>query len=103
MTGCVNGQGKARLKGQGQQESDRDKKSKVAGLDATAASDKGVPEPIAFADALRVGDGFILADCDPRSTRASTVTRQTVRKPLRRAPARSASTRSGCTPSPRAT
>ncbi|NYG08675.1 PPK2 family polyphosphate:nucleotide phosphotransferase [Phycicoccus badiiscoriae] len=43
-------------------------KSKVAGLDATAASDKGVPAPTVFADALRVGDGFILADCDPHST-----------------------------------
>jgi PPK2 family polyphosphate:nucleotide phosphotransferase len=62
------GKGKHDSKGKGSKKSDRDKKSKVAGLDATAASDKGVPEPIAFADALRVGDGFILADCDPRST-----------------------------------
>src|SRR6476620_3100771 len=45
-----------------------DKKSKVAGLDATVASDKGVPAPSSFADALRVGEGFILADLDPRST-----------------------------------
>ena len=44
------------------------KKSKVAGLDATRASDKGVPAPASFADALRVGEGFILADCDSRST-----------------------------------
>ncbi len=44
------------------------KKSKVAGLDATKASDKGVPAPASFADALRVGEGFILADCDSRST-----------------------------------
>lgn len=46
------------------------KKSKVAGLDATQASDKGVPAPASFADALRVGEGFILADLDPRSTPA---------------------------------
>ena len=63
MTGCVNGQGPQEGQGTG-----RGKKSKVAGLDATAASDKGVPEPVDFADALRVGAGFILADCDPRST-----------------------------------
>jgi PPK2 family polyphosphate:nucleotide phosphotransferase len=44
------------------------KKSKVAGLDATQASDKGVPTPSSFADALKVGEGFILADLDPRST-----------------------------------
>ena len=44
------------------------KKSKVAGLDATKASDKGVPEPASFADALRVGEGFVLADVDARST-----------------------------------
>ena len=44
------------------------KKSKVAGLDATNASDKGIPEPSSFADALRVGEGFILADLDTRST-----------------------------------
>jgi PPK2 family polyphosphate:nucleotide phosphotransferase len=44
------------------------KKSKVAGLDATKASDKGIPEPSTFADALRVGEGFILADLDTRST-----------------------------------
>lgn len=46
------------------------KKSKVAGLDATQASDKGVPAPASFADALRVGEGFILADLDTRSTPA---------------------------------
>ncbi|TPG18202.1 polyphosphate kinase 2 family protein [Pedococcus bigeumensis] len=62
------GKGKHDSKSKRGKKSDRDKKSKVAGLDATAASDKGVPEPIAFADALRVGEGFILADCDPRST-----------------------------------
>ena len=44
------------------------KKSKVAGIDATQASDKGIPAPSSFADALRVGEGFILADLDPRST-----------------------------------
>ena len=60
--------GKKDKKAKGSKKSDRSKKSKVAGLDASTASDKGVPEPIAFADALRVGDGFILADCDPRST-----------------------------------
>jgi PPK2 family polyphosphate:nucleotide phosphotransferase len=43
-------------------------KSKVAGLDATKASDKGVPAPASFADALRVEEGFILADLDTRST-----------------------------------
>lgn len=62
----------ARTKGSKKSEGDKKSKggpkSKVAGLDATAASDKGVPEPAAFADALRVTDGFILADCDPRST-----------------------------------
>ncbi len=62
------GKGKKDSEGKGSKKSDRSKKSKVAGLDATTASDKGVPEPIAFADALKVGDGFILADCDPRST-----------------------------------
>src|SRR4051812_25546523 len=44
------------------------KKSKVAGMDATLASDNGVPKPSSFADALRVGPGFILADVDTRST-----------------------------------
>ncbi|MEO6412688.1 MAG: polyphosphate kinase 2 family protein [Pedococcus sp.] len=62
------GKGKNDSKGKKSKKSERSKKSKVAGLDATEASDKGVPEPIAFADALRVGEGFILADCDPRST-----------------------------------
>ena len=62
------GKGKNNAKAKGSKKSERVKKSKVAGLDATAASDKGVPEPTAFADALRVGDGFILADCDARST-----------------------------------
>ena len=62
------GKGKNDSKGKKSKKSERSKKSKVAGLDATAASDKGVPEPIAFADALRVGEGFILADCDPHST-----------------------------------
>src|SRR5690349_19807951 len=70
------GKGKNDAKAKGSKTSKGDKKSKgepkskVAGLDATAASDKGVPEPIAFADALRVSDGFILAECDPRSTPA---------------------------------
>ncbi len=54
--------------GKGKNSKDRKKKSKVAGLDATTASDEGVPEPSAFTDALRVGAGFILADSDPRST-----------------------------------
>lgn len=64
--------GKGAGKGKGKKDStskgDKTKKSKVAGLDATKASDKGVPAPSSFADALRVGEGFILADCDPRST-----------------------------------
>jgi PPK2 family polyphosphate:nucleotide phosphotransferase len=47
----------------------KDKKSKVAGLDATKAKDSA-PEAAAFADALRVGKGFILADVDPGSTPA---------------------------------
>lgn len=59
---------KASKKSKGDKKSKGGPKSKVAGLDATAASDKGVPEPTAFADALRVTDGFILAECDPRST-----------------------------------
>ena len=62
------GKGKNDSKGKKSKKSERSKKSKVAGLDATVASDKGVPEPIAFTDALRVGQGFVLADCDPRST-----------------------------------
>jgi PPK2 family polyphosphate:nucleotide phosphotransferase len=62
------GKGKNDSKGKKSKKSERSKKSKVAGLDATVASDKGVPEPIAFTDALRVGEGFVLADCDPRST-----------------------------------
>jgi PPK2 family polyphosphate:nucleotide phosphotransferase len=55
-------------KSKGDKKSKGGPKSKVAGLDATAASDKGVPEPIAFADALRVADGFILAELDAHST-----------------------------------
>ena len=55
-------------KGKKDKKSRNDKKSKVAGLDATKASDKGVPEPASFADALRVGEGFVLADVDTRST-----------------------------------
>jgi PPK2 family polyphosphate:nucleotide phosphotransferase len=57
-------------KGKKDKKSKNDKKSKVAGLDATKASDQGVPEPASFADALRVGEGFILADVDTRSTPA---------------------------------
>jgi PPK2 family polyphosphate:nucleotide phosphotransferase len=60
--------GKKDSKAKGSKKSDGGKKSKVAGLDATKASDKGVPEPIAFADALRVGADFVLADSDARST-----------------------------------
>ena len=59
---------KGSKKSKGDKKSTGEPKSKVAGLDATAASDKGVPEPIAFADALRVGDGFILAELDAHST-----------------------------------
>ena len=44
------------------------KKSTVAGMDATLVSDEGFPEPTVFSNALRVGEGFVLADCDPRST-----------------------------------
>ena len=44
------------------------RKSKVAGMDATLVSDEGVPEPTVFTNALRVREGFILADCDARST-----------------------------------
>lgn len=47
----------------------KDKKSKVAGMDATKAKDTA-PRAVAFADALRVDEGFILADLDPRSTPA---------------------------------
>ena len=47
----------------------KDKKSKVAGIDATKAKDTA-PKAVAFADALRVDEGFILADLDPRSTPA---------------------------------
>src|SRR6476661_4126897 len=61
---------KTGTKSKGGKKAKAEHKSKVAGLDATVASDKGVPELIAFADALRVRDGFILADCDPHSTPA---------------------------------
>jgi len=43
------------------------KKSKVAGLDATQAEDRA-PAPVSFAEALRVREGFVLADLDPGST-----------------------------------
>jgi polyphosphate kinase 2 (PPK2 family) len=49
--------------------STKDKKSKVAGFDATKAKDTA-PEAVSFADALRVEEGFILADVDTRSTPA---------------------------------
>jgi PPK2 family polyphosphate:nucleotide phosphotransferase len=62
------GKGKNDSKGKKSKKSERSKKSKVAGLDATIVSDSGIPEPSSFADALRVEEGFILADLDPRST-----------------------------------
>jgi PPK2 family polyphosphate:nucleotide phosphotransferase len=48
----------------------RVKKSEVAGLDATEATDGDTPPPASFADALRVRSGFVLADLDARSTPA---------------------------------
>ena len=62
------GSGKKDEKAKGSKKGKDGKKSKVAGLDATVASDKGIPAPSSFADALRVGEGFILADLDTRST-----------------------------------
>jgi PPK2 family polyphosphate:nucleotide phosphotransferase len=46
------------------------RKSEVAGLDATEATDGDTPPPASFADALRVRSGFVLSDLDPRSTPA---------------------------------
>ena len=66
--GKLDAKAKDSKKSKGDKKSKGGPKSKVAGLDATAASDKGVPEPIAFADALRVADGFILAELDAHST-----------------------------------
>jgi PPK2 family polyphosphate:nucleotide phosphotransferase len=45
------------------------KKSKVAGLDVTGADDPGRSNG-SFAEALRISDGFVLADFDTRSTPA---------------------------------
>ena len=45
------------------------KKSKVAGLEVPEV-EPDAPEPTTFAEALRVREGFVLADLDPRSTPA---------------------------------
>ena len=70
MTGCVNGQGEERRKGK-RARSPRARSPRSPGLDATPGRrTRALRAAVAFADALRVGDGFILADLDPRSTPA---------------------------------